>query len=79
MLGGTICMIDRKAIFYRILSYRIIAGIIDFFIYDRLDGRVLGGVGIKTAEYTGCLPGFQYSLISSLRLLSPCSISSSVK
>ena len=49
MLGGTICMIDRKAIFYRILSYRIIAGIIDFFIYDRLDGRVLGCVDLKTA------------------------------
>ena len=42
-------MVDRKAIFYRIFSYRIIAGIIDLFIYDRLDGRILGRIDLKTA------------------------------
>ena len=49
MLGSAICMVDRKTVFHRVFSDCIIAWIIDFFIYDCLDLRILGGVDLKSA------------------------------
>ena len=49
MLGSAVCVSHGKTVFQAVAGSGIVGRIVDLFIHDGLDGRILGGVNLKSA------------------------------
>ena len=49
MLGSAVCVSHGKTVFQAVAGSGIVGRIVDLFIHDGLDGRILGGVDLKAA------------------------------
>ena len=49
MLCGAVCVSDGKPVLHRILGNRIVVRVINLLVHNGLQGRILGGINLKSA------------------------------